>query len=222
MAGWVMRMIQAGGPAGIAFLMFLENVFPPIPSELIMPLAGFMASQKKLSFLGVVIAGTIGSVLGALPLYWLGRKVGEERLKELTERHGRWLTISCRDVERAKGWFDRHGGAAVFFCRLIPGIRSLISIPAGIARMNLAAFLAWTIAGSAIWTALLAWLGYFLGGRFKVVEEYLDPAANVVFGAIAVLYVWRVIRHKGGKVRGPGMPSTPDHVTRVGRGRGVW
>ena len=199
MAGWVMRMIQAGGPFGIAFLMFLENVFPPIPSELIMPLAGFMASQKKLSFLGVVIAGTIGSVLGALPLYGLGRKVGEERLKELTERHGRWLTISCRDVDRAKRWFDRHGGAAVFFCRLIPGIRSLISIPAGIARMNLAAFLAWTVAGSAIWTALLAWLGYYLGGHFKKVEEYLDPAANVVFGAIAVLYVWRVIRHKGEK-----------------------
>lgn len=199
MANWVMRMIQAGGPAGIAFLMFLENVFPPIPSELIMPLAGFMTSQKKLSFLGVVLAGTIGSVLGALPLYWLGRKVGERHLKELTERHGRWLTISCEDVERAKGWFDRHGGAAVFFCRLIPGIRSLISIPAGIARMNLVAFLAWTTAGSAIWTALLAWLGYFLGGRFKVVEQYLDPAANVVFGGIVVWYLWRVIRHKGEK-----------------------
>lgn len=199
MAGWVMRMIQAGGPFGIAFLMFVENVFPPIPSELIMPLAGFMASQKKLSFLGVVLAGTIGSVLGALPLYWLGRKVGEERLKELADRHGRWLTISCRDVERAKDWFDRHGSAAVFFCRLVPGIRSLISLPAGVARMNLAAFLAWTTVGSAIWTALLAWLGYFLGGRFKVVEQYLDPAANVVFGAIVVLYVWRVIRHKGEK-----------------------
>lgn len=197
MANWVMRMIQAGGLAGIALLTFIENVFPPIPSELIMPLAGYMAGQGRLSFAGVVIAGTVGSILGALPLYYLGRKVGEERLKELADRHGRWLTVSRQDVERAKGWFDRHGGAAVFFCRLVPGIRSLISLPAGVARMNLAVFLAWTAAGSAIWTALLAWLGYFLGGRFKVVEEYLDPAANVVFGGIAVLYVWRVIRHTG-------------------------
>jgi membrane protein DedA with SNARE-associated domain len=192
-----MRMIQAGGPLGIAFLTFVENVFPPIPSELIMPLAGYMVSRGQLSFAGVVAAGTVGSILGALPLYYLGRKVGEERLKELADRHGRWLTVSRGDVERATAWFKRHGGTAVFFCRLLPGIRSLISLPAGVARMNLAAFLAWTAVGSAIWTALLAWLGHFLGARFKVVEEYLDPAANVVFGAIAVWYVWRVIRHKG-------------------------
>jgi membrane protein DedA with SNARE-associated domain len=194
MANWVMRMIQAGGPAGIAFLTFLENVFPPIPSELIMPLAGYMVSQKKLSFLSVVLAGTAGSVLGALPLYWLGRKVGEERLKELADRHGRWLTVSRGDVERATDWFNRHGGAAVFFCRLLPGIRSLISLPAGVARMNLAAFLAWTAVGSAIWTALLAWLGYYLGGRFEVVGEYLDPASHVVVGGIVAWYAWRVIR----------------------------
>ena len=205
MANWVMRMIQAGGLAGIALLTFIENVFPPIPSELIMPLAGYMVSQGQFSFAGVVIAGTIGSILGALPLYYLGRKMGEERLKELADRHGRWLTVSRGEVERAKSWFDRHGGAAVFFCRLVPGIRSLISLPAGIDRMNLGAFLAWTAAGSAIWTALLAWLGYFLGGRFKVVEEYLDPAANVVFGGIVVWYLWRVIRHRGEK--GSSRPS---------------
>lgn len=192
-----MRMIQAGGPLGLAFLTFLENVFPPIPSELIMPLAGYMVTREELSFLAVVLAGTIGSILGALPLYWLGRKVGEERLKELADRHGRWLTVSWRDIKKAQRWFERHGGAAVFFCRLIPGIRSLISLPAGVARMNLAVFLLWTTVGSALWTAVLAWVGYFLGGRFKIVGEYLNPASNVVVGGIVAWYLWRVIRHKG-------------------------
>src|SRR5688572_28622078 len=103
MADWVMRMIQAGGLAGIALLTFIENVFPPLPSELIMPLAGYMVGQGRLSFAGVVIAGTVGSILGALPLYYLGRKVGEERLKELADRHGRWLTVSRPDMDRAKG-----------------------------------------------------------------------------------------------------------------------
>jgi len=192
-----MRMMHAGGPAAIALLMFLENVFPPLPSELIMPLAGYMVTRGQLSFAVVVAAGTIGSVLGSLPLYYAGRKLGEKRLKKLAASHGRWLTVSPEEIGRAKGWFDRHGGLAVFFCRLVPGIRSLISIPAGIARMNLAAFLAWTAVGSAIWTALLAWLGYFLGARFKMVEEYLDPASYVVLGGIVAWYVVRVVRHTG-------------------------
>src|SRR5687768_12601891 len=123
-----MDVMPSTGYAGIVFLMCLENVVPPIPSELIMPLAGYLAGSGKLSFIGVVIAGTAGSMLGALPLYYMGRKLGEERLKHLADRYGRWLTVSRKDIERAKGWFDRHGGATVLFCRLIPGIRSLISI----------------------------------------------------------------------------------------------
>jgi membrane protein DedA with SNARE-associated domain len=197
MAQWVMRVMHAAGYPAIVLLMFIENVFPPIPSELIMPLAGYMATKDQLQLLGVIAAGTVGSFLGALPLYYAGRKMGEERLKELADRHGRWVTVSRREIDKAKGWFDRHGGAAVLFCRLVPGVRSLISIPAGIARMNLAAFLAYTLVGSALWTALLAWLGYLLGGRFKKVEEYLDPISYVVVGGLAVLYVWRVITHKG-------------------------
>jgi membrane protein DedA with SNARE-associated domain len=192
-----MKMIAAAGYPALLFLMFLENVFPPIPSELIMPLAGYMVTRGQLSFLGVLLAGTAGSVLGALPLYYAGRKLGEERLKKLADRHGRWVTVSRDEIEKAKGWFDRHGGAAVLLCRLVPGVRSLISIPAGIARMNLAAFLAYTTAGSAVWTALLAYLGYFLGGRFKKVEEYLDPISYVVLGGLVVMYGLRVIRHKG-------------------------
>jgi len=112
MAGWVIDLIRSTGYFGIVLLMFVENVFPPIPSEVIMPLAGFMVSQGKLSLAGIVLAGTIGSVLGALPLYYLGRVVGEDRLKEWADRHGGWLTVSRKDIERAKAWFDRHGGFA--------------------------------------------------------------------------------------------------------------
>ena len=203
MASWVMRMIQSAGSPAIALLMFIENVFPPIPSELIMPLAGYMASQDQLSMAAIIIAGTLGSVLGALPLYYLGRKIGGKRMKKLAERHGRWVTVCPEDIERAQGWFDRHGGMAVFFCRLIPGVRSLISIPAGIGKMNLAAFLAYTTAGSAIWTALLAWLGYVLGSNFEKVGEYLDPVSWIVLGGLLAWYVWRVVRHKGEPRREP-------------------
>ncbi|MGH7825450.1 MAG: DedA family protein [Candidatus Binatia bacterium] len=197
MANWVMELIHSTGHAGIVMLMFVENVFPPIPSELIMPLAGYMVTQGRLSFLGIVVAGTFGSVLGALPLYYLGKAIGEERLKKLADRHGRWLTVSRRDIERAKRWFDKHGGVAVFSCRLIPGIRSLISIPAGINRMNLASFLLYTAMGASLWTALLAYAGYLLGRNFSDLAEYLDPVANVVLGAVLVAYIVRVVEHKG-------------------------
>jgi membrane protein DedA with SNARE-associated domain len=144
MASWVMQMISATGYVGLVLLMVLENVFPPIPSEVIVPLAGFMATQDRLSLLGVILAGTLGSVLGALPLYYLGRKIGDERLKSFADRHGRWLTLSRQDLDSAQQWFDRRGGLAVFLCRLVPGVRSLISIPAGIEGMPLAIFLLYT------------------------------------------------------------------------------
>lgn len=197
MATWVIGIISSTGYFGILLLMFVENVFPPIPSEVIMPLAGYMVAQDELSLLGIILAGMVGSVLGALPLYYLGRKLGEDRLKEFADKHGRWLTLSRKDIERAKRWIDRHGYAAILFCRLIPGVRSLISIPAGIARMNLVPFLACTAVGTGIWSALLAYLGYFLGANYMEVDEYLDPASWIVLGAIGVVYFVRVVRHKG-------------------------
>jgi membrane protein DedA with SNARE-associated domain len=199
MATWVMSIAASTGYFGILLLMFVENVFPPIPSEVIMPLAGYMAAQSKLSLFGIILAGMAGSVLGALPLYYMGRKFGEDRLKEFADNHGRWLTLSRKDIERAKRWFDRHGGAAIFFCRLIPGVRSLISIPAGIARMRILPFLAYTATGTGTWAALLAYLGYFLGTEYTQVSEYLDPVSWIVFGAVGVLYLVRVIGHKGHK-----------------------
>lgn len=194
-----MGVISSTGYFGIALLMFVENVFPPIPSEVIMPLAGYMVTRDQLSLAGVIVAGTVGTVLGALPLYYLGRGIGGERLGEFADAHGRWLTLSRGDLERAERWFDRHGGAAVLFCRLVPGVRSLISIPAGVGRMKMVPFLAYTTAGSAVWTALLACAGYSLGNGFGKVDEYLDPASWAVLGGIVLIYVVRVLRHKGAR-----------------------
>ena len=196
MTKWILETIYSMGYFGIVLLMFVENVFPPIPSEYIMPLAGFLVEEGKFSFAGVVVAGTLGSILGAFPLYFFGKKVGEERMKRFADRYGKWLTLSREDIERAGEWFDKYGGTAVFFCRLVPGIRSLISIPAGIKKMNFAWFLFYTTLGSAIWTTILAASGYFLKSSFTEVEGYLDYVSFAVIGLVVVLYVRRVFKTK--------------------------
>lgn len=196
MTKWILEMIYSMGYFGIVLLMFIENVFPPIPSEYIMPLAGFLVAEDKFSLFGVVFAGTLGSVLGAFPLYFFGKKVGEKGMKRFAERHGKWLTLSPEDVERSNQWFDKYGASAVFFCRLVPGIRSFISIPAGINKMNLAPFIFYTTLGSAIWTTILALAGYFLRANFREVEEYLDYVSFAVFGSIILLYLWRIFKSK--------------------------
>ena len=197
MASWVINLVYVSGYMGIVALMFIENVFPPIPSELIMPLAGYVTTQGKLSLVGVIVAGTAGSVLGALPLYYLGRFTDLERLKSFADRHGRWLTLSRDDLSKAERWFERYGGTAVFLCRLVPGVRSFISIPAGIYRMQFARFFLYTSAGAAIWTTLLAYLGFLLGNNFTKVGEYLDPISWGMLAIIAVGYSVRVVRGKG-------------------------
>jgi membrane protein DedA with SNARE-associated domain len=194
MAQWVIDTIQSTGYFGIVLLMFLENIFPPIPSELIMPLAGYMVAEGKQNLAGVILAGTVGSVMGALPLYYAGYFLGEERLKAFADKHGRWLTVSREDLERAKKWFDRHGKMAVLLCRLVPALRSLISIPAGIARMNLALFLFYTAMGASLWTALLTGAGYLLGAKFETVGEYLNPMSYVIVGVILFSYIIRVVK----------------------------
>lgn len=191
-----MNLISATGYFGIVALMFIENIFPPIPSELIMPLAGFMAVRDQFSLFGIILAGTIGSVLGALPLYYAGRKIGEQRIEQFAGKYGRWFGLSRRDIERADQWFDRHGGAAVLLCRLIPGIRSLISVPAGINQMNIFSFLFFTAVGSGIWTTLLAYAGYFLGSNFREIEKYLDIILYIVLGLIVLFYIFRILTHK--------------------------
>ncbi|MBN1239228.1 MAG: DedA family protein [Gammaproteobacteria bacterium] len=195
MSDWVIGLVEAGSYWGIVLLMTIENVFPPIPSELIMPLAGYLAAQDHVTLWGAVLAGTAGSVFGALPLYWLGARIGSERIKRFADRHGRWLTITRGDLERAEHWFDRRGWLAVFVCRLIPGIRSLISIPAGVRRMNMALFLLVTTVGTGMWAALLGSVGYFLGRNYQQVERYVGWVSWAVIGALVAWYVIRVVRH---------------------------
>lgn len=201
---WLQNLMQSLGYVGIVLLMFLENVFPPLPSELIMPLAGFSASRGELDIVLVILAGTLGSVLGALPLYSLGKLVGEARLAAWADQYGRWLTLSGGEIQRADAWFDRHGHKTVLFGRLVPGARSLLSIPAGISGMNLAKFLLYTGIGTGLWSSLLAVAGYLLGENYEAVERVLGPIGYVILGLIGVAVVVAVARRRkaGGGARG--------------------
>ena len=196
MLDWIQTTMDALGYPGVAVLMVIENVFPPIPSELIMPLAGFTAAQGRLTLWGVVAAGTVGSVVGALPLYYLGARLGEDRLVAWAERHGTWLAVSGGDIRRAGAWLDRKGRAAVFVCRLVPGVRSLISVPAGVARMPLGVFLLYTALGTGLWAGALAYAGVLLGENYDRVEGYVGPVSYVVFGLLAAALVVRAVRRR--------------------------
>ena len=196
MSDWI-TVFENMGTVGIALLMFAENVFPPIPSELIMPLAGFSAAQGERNLLMIIIAGSIGSLLGALLWYYIGQKIGAERLERWAEKHGRWLTLSPKEVEQSCAWFNRHGGKAVFIGRLMPAVRTLISVPAGIAGMPLGSFLVYSTAGTIIWTALLATAGYFLESQYDKVAHWMNPVSNVVIGLIILGYLYRVVRFRG-------------------------
>lgn len=204
MFDWITGIVDRAGYTGVFFLMVAENLFPPIPSELIMPLAGFTAAQGKLNVVLVVLAGTAGSLLGALFWYYIGRWLGQERLKHFAARHGRWLTLTPEQVGQASDWFDRYGAMAVFFGRLVPTVRTLISVPAGISAMPLASFLLFTALGTAIWTALLAGAGYVLQDHYGRVADYVGPVSNVIIGLIIVWYVYRVVTHPGQQPSGSG------------------
>lgn len=196
MFNWILGAIEQTGYFGVALLMLAENLFPPIPSELVMPLAGFLASRGDLSPWGVVLAGTLGSIVGALPWYWLGNRFGLERVKRLAARHGRWMTVTPAEVDGAKRWFDRHGRSSVLIGRLVPAVRTLISVPAGVAQMPLTAFLAWSSVGTAAWTALLAASGYLLQSRYEKVAGWLDPVTTGVVLLALAIYLYRVIRFR--------------------------
>jgi len=192
-ASWIETIVQTTGVLGIAFLMFLENVFPPIPSELIMPLAGYSAAKGDANIVLVILAGTVGSLAGAFFWYGLGRLFDHERLKGLADRHGRIITMTRADLMRADDWFDTYGQYAVLFGRLIPTVRTLISIPAGLAEMPITRFLFYSGIGTAIWTTLLALFGYAVGGRYSELEGWLDPISYGVIALIVAIYVWRVV-----------------------------
>ena len=186
------------GYGAIFAAMFLENLFPPIPSELIMPLGWFYVQQGQLQFIPVVLAGLIGTVLGALPWYGIGRLINEQRIEQWLDKHGRWIGISSEELARSRRWFSRYGTALVFWGRLVPGIRTLISVPAGIELMPMAPFLIWTTAGSLIWTLLLTIAGMVLGEGYSNVEVWIDPVSKVIKVGlvIAVLAggIWLALR----------------------------
>ncbi|MCR5867827.1 MAG: DedA family protein [Aquincola tertiaricarbonis] len=204
MAQWIIQLIEQHGYWAVAALMLLENVFPPIPSELIMPFAGYASAKGELSTVGVVLAGTLGSLAGTLPWYFAGRWVGDRRLKQWAGRHGRWLTLSPDDVERADRWFDQRGHVAVFFGRLVPGLRSVISAPAGVTGMPFGRFLLWSAAGTLLWTGALAAVGLLLESRYEEVSRWMDPVAKAVLGFALAAYVWRVVRFKPQPAGGSG------------------
>ena len=191
-SGWILDLIRGLGYLGVALLMCLENLFPPIPSELIMPLAGVLSGQGDMSLVGVIVAGSAGSLLGQTAWYWVGRRVGERRVRRLAERHARWLAMSPSDLDTAKDWLVRHGAAALLIGRLVPTVRTLISLPAGMACIPLWKFLGYSAVGTTVWTAALAGAGYLLRSRFARGNELLGPVSTAIVVAIIGWYLYRV------------------------------
>jgi membrane protein DedA with SNARE-associated domain len=193
---WVTSVVETLGYGGVAFLVALENLFPPIPSEVVLPLAGFVASGGDASLVGMIVAATIGSMVGAFLLYGIAAAIGPVRLRALVVRHGRWFGLDETDLDKTEEWFDRRANTAVLICRCIPLMRSLISIPAGFRRMPLVPFTIFTLAGSLVWNVLLIGAGYLLGEQWNKVEaplELFQALVLLVIGLALAWFIWRKI-----------------------------
>lgn len=189
MQNWIMDFMEQFGYLGIFILMCLENVFPPIPSELILTLGGFMTTASELSVLGVIVAATGGSVLGAVILYGLGLLLDVERLLKISEKWGKYLRIKKQDILKADEWFDKHGYWTVLFCRMIPFIRSMISIPAGMSNMKFLLFLFFTTVGTLIWNSFLVTAGVLLGESWEKVLYYMEIYSNIIYAVLGLSLV---------------------------------
>jgi membrane protein DedA with SNARE-associated domain len=196
MYNWVVRLIEQSGYLGVGFLMFLETLFPPIPSEIIMPVAGVTAAKGELELSLVILSGTAGAMLGNIFWYLAARALGVERLRPFIQRHGRWVTLNWREVQRAHRWMEKHGSAFVLLGRLLPTVRSLVSIPAGLLNMNFRAFVIASTLGTFAWTALLAGAGFRLRSDFQQIELFIEPVADVVLVVMVIAYAWRFATHK--------------------------
>lgn len=201
MQAFIISLMNKGlGYFGVAFLIALENIFPPIPSEVILTLGGFMTSYTKMTLVGVIIFSTIGSLIGALLLYYLGYLLNERRLKKLVNsKVGKLLCLKESDIDRAISWFDVRGNRTVFFCRFIPVIRSLISIPAGITKMNIKAFLLFTTLGSLIWNSVLVILGRILGNKWKIIVKFVKDysiVCGILLGILLILGIYVFIKNR--------------------------
>lgn len=193
MENWLTEIMNEFGYMGIMFLIALENIFPPIPSEVILTFGGFMTTTSNLSIIGVVLSSTAGSVLGAIILYIIGLQLDVERIDKIVTRWGHILRITMKDVNKADAWFDKYGPLTVFICRFVPLIRSLISIPAGMSNMNFLIFLIFTTFGTLIWNIILVWLGASLGSSWDVIVEYMDVYSNVVYTFLYLVVIFLLI-----------------------------
>lgn len=196
MSGWITETITNSGYIGIFLLMLLESIFPPIPSELIIPFAGFSAAEGHLNLPGVIVAATVGSLVGAAPWYIVARLFGLERVRWLADRYGRWFTLNATEVDVASAWFVRWGKPVILFGRLFPIVRTLISIPAGLAKMPVTAFVAFSGFGMLIWNTVLVMSGYLLHQHYELVESWLDPVTYLVLAAVIALYLFRLVTWK--------------------------
>lgn len=182
-SAWAVRLMEALGPVGVGFLVFLDNIFPPVPSELVLPLAGFTASRGEMSLVIAIVFATIGSLVGAVLLWALGRWIGLDRISRIALK---MPLVDVDDIHKTVAWFDRHGAKAVFFGRMIPIFRSLISVPAGLERMPLPIFVLLTALGSFIWNFILVMAGYLLGDQWELVESYVGVLSKVVLVLVIV------------------------------------
>lgn len=200
MESWITSVMEQFGYFGIALLILVENVFPPIPSEVILTFGGFMTTKSELSIFGVVVASTIGSVGGAVILYWIGRILNVERIERIIEKWGKYLRLTKDDVRKADDWFDKYGPWTVFICRFIPLIRSLISIPAGMSGMNQWLFLVLTTIGTFIWNLVLVLVGAKVGNNWHQIVNYMDVYSNIAYAVIAIcgvlFIIWFIKRKK--------------------------
>lgn len=192
MIEWVTGVVAAGGWPGVLLLMFLENLFPPIPSEVIMPLAGFAVARGQISFVMAILAGIAGTLLGNAFWYELSRAIGAARIKPLFARYGRWFAVDDKDFEKAERTLKRHGPVALFFGRLLPGIRTVISIPAGLIGIPRHVFYMWTALGSTVWITALLIAGYYLEDHYDRIEGWLEPLSYVVLAGIVGAYLWHI------------------------------
>jgi membrane protein DedA with SNARE-associated domain len=182
------------GYPGIAFLMFIENLFPPIPSEVVMPFAGFLVNKGEMSFAGIMVAGTIGALLGACAIYYIGIKLDEDRLRRWVNRNGKYLLMSEDELDSTLETFEDNGKKMVLFGRLIPTIRSLISLPAGLKKMNIAIFLLFTLIGTTSWNLLLAGGGVYLGQNWDQILGWVDTYSYIIYAILGGLLIFYVVK----------------------------
>jgi membrane protein DedA with SNARE-associated domain len=191
MSDWVIELIDRGGYLAVFALMLLETVFPPIPSEVILPVAGMRAATGPLGLGGVIAAASAGAMTGNFIWYLVARAIGLDRLRRFIERYGRWLSLDWYDIERVQRLFGRFGAAIVFVGRMLPTIRTFVSIPAGLVDMHLVRFLIWSTIGTALWSGALAAAGYVLEREFGAIDRVAGPVTSAIVIAIALWYVWR-------------------------------